>query len=68
MERDSVVLFNSRSKVSSDVGANRGKKDNLVRNAADMRGRSTDRQPLKPKDTSAVSFMELWTVSPTFGL
>ncbi|KAG5539305.1 hypothetical protein RHGRI_019763 [Rhododendron griersonianum] len=53
VERDSVVLFNSRSKVSSDVGANRGKKDNLVRNAADMRGRSTDRQPLKPKDTSA---------------
>ncbi|KAF7139649.1 hypothetical protein RHSIM_Rhsim07G0072400 [Rhododendron simsii] len=53
VERDSVVLLNSRSKVSSDVGANRGKKDNLVRNAADMRGRSTDRQPLKPKDTSA---------------
>lgn len=60
VEQESVVLFNSRSKVSSDVDADRGKKDNIVRNAADMRGRSTERQPLKPKDNYAVSFVELW--------
>jgi len=33
------------------LDANRGKKDNFVRNAADMR-RSTEGQPLKPKDSS----------------